>query len=64
MTDLIILESSLRIMSEAFDRFIGSCMDQSGEPKTPDRVALMKARAYLPPYCRNAYAPKAKGLSK
>jgi hypothetical protein len=41
-------------MSDAFDDFIGGCIE-NGKPKAPDIKALAKARAYLPPYCKNAY---------
>lgn len=53
--DKMILEEALRKLSSAFDRFIGECMDSEGSPKQPARKALMRARAYLPPYCDHAY---------
>lgn len=49
-----VLELSIRTMSDAFDDFIGGCIE-NGKPKAPDIKALAKARAYLPPYCKNAY---------
>lgn len=46
---------ALRKLSEAFDRFVGACMDANGKPKAPSPQELAKARGYLPPYCANAY---------
>jgi len=48
-------ELALRKLSEAFDRFVGACMDESGKSKAPSVQELAKARGYLPPYCQNAY---------
>lgn len=49
---------SLRKLSEAFDRFVGACMDEKGKPKAPSAGDLAKARGYLPPYCHNAYGKR------
>ena len=50
-----ILKLALIKLGEAFDDFIGECLDEDGKPKQPDYGALAKARAYLPPFCKNAY---------
>ena len=50
-----ILELSITNLSEAFDEFIGACLDESGNPRQPTIQALMKAKAYLPTYCRNSF---------
>ena len=52
-----ILMISLRKLSEEFDDFIGACMDDE-KPKIPDYKSLMRARGYLPPYCKYALAKK------
>ena len=49
-----ILLTALKIMGGKFDEFITSCMGEDGNPKAPSYKALMKARGYLPPYCKNA----------
>jgi hypothetical protein len=52
---------ALKCLTEAFDRFIGECMDENGKPKEPSRQALMKARACLPPSARHTLTkPKEK----
>jgi hypothetical protein len=48
-------ELALRKLSEAFDRFVGACMDEHGKPRAPTVQDLAKARGYLPPYCEHAY---------
>jgi hypothetical protein len=49
---------ALRKLSEAFDRFVGACLDESGNPRMPSQQDIAKARAYLPPYCKHAYTKK------
>lgn len=52
--DTQILEAAIREISLSFDRFIGECADSEGKQKAPDRGAVMRAKASLPPYCKNA----------
>ena len=56
--DMMMLEESLRFLSHALDNFVGACIDESGQAKAPDRAALMKARAMLPPACKHALTKK------
>lgn len=58
--DKMVLELSLRFMSEAFNDFVTECMSDEGEPKMPTKQALMKARGFLPPYCSQSYKRKVK----
>ena len=55
--DIYVLETALKKLSLAFDEFISECLD-GAKQKAPDYRAIMKARGYLPPYCKNAYAKK------
>lgn len=48
MSDIKILELSLKHLTDAFDRFLVSCMDEQGKPKAPQYKDLMRARGYLP----------------
>jgi hypothetical protein len=59
-TRLLQLQITLRIMSEALDSLVGACTDGEGEPKTPSKKELLRAKAYLPPYCKNAFPKKEK----
>ena len=52
--DEYILLKALQFLGEAFDRFIDDCIGVDG-PKAPSNKSLAKARAYLPPHCKNAY---------
>ena len=54
----IVLEIAIKKLSEAFDAFVGSCLDENGKTKTPDYRAIMMARGYLPPYCAHALSKK------
>jgi hypothetical protein len=56
--DVAVLELSIKKLSEAFDEFIGSCVDPDGKPKAPDKKELMRAKACLPKYCANALNKK------
>ena len=56
--DTKVLELALLKISEAFDEFVGACTDDRGQPKQPDINHLMKAKGYLPPYCKNAFSKK------
>ncbi len=56
-SDERILELSIKKLSEAFDRFIGECMED-GQAKQPTQSALMKARAYLPPDSTHSFSKK------
>lgn len=47
--DKQIIEIALQVMSTELDSLIAACMDESGNPKAPDRKALMRARSMLPP---------------
>lgn len=64
MNDGIIIELSLRKLSEAFDRLIGSCMSEDGKSKAPDYKALIRARGYLPPYCKYALTKKQRSKAR
>lgn len=44
---------TIRALSLELDSFVGACLDERGDPKAPDRKALMRARAALPKYCRH-----------
>jgi len=44
-----ILLIALKKMSEAFNEFIGECMNSDGTAKAPGIRAIIKARGYLPP---------------
>lgn len=52
--DITVLKLSLKKLSEQFDAFIGECIDHDNKPKTPTYKSLMRARGYLPSYCKNA----------
>jgi hypothetical protein len=45
----------LTTLSLAFDEFVAECVDSDGKPKAPSRRALMRAKASLPPYCKQAF---------
>lgn len=53
-----ILHTALRLMSLEFDRFINECITEDGKPKIPSYKAVMRARGYLPPYCKNSLSKK------
>ncbi len=54
------LERSLRALSNAFDELVTECSDRNWQPRQPGHRAIMKARGYLPPYCKNSYNKKMK----
>lgn len=56
--DIVILELTIKKLSEAFDEFVGSCLDENGKPKAPDYRAIMKARGCLPPYFEHALSKR------
>ena len=58
MSEDRMLEIAIRKLSEAFDNFIGSCLTDDEKPKMPDHRSLIKARGYLPPYCKHALSKK------
>ena len=51
--DITVLKLSVKKLSEQFDTFIGECIDQDNKPKAPTYKSLMRARGYLPSYCKN-----------
>ena len=52
--DAMVLEAAVQVVSKALNDLVSACMDEEGKPKAPDRKALMKARAMLPPRCDKA----------
>ena len=52
--DVQVLELAVAVVSRALDDFVGACTDADGKPRAPDRNAVMRARAMLPPACRHA----------
>lgn len=48
-----ILGIAIRKLTEAFDNFISSCMDEHGNPVQPNYRSLMRARSCLPNWCKN-----------
>lgn len=56
--DVTILKLSLKKITSAFDSFISECIDEHGNPITPSKGSLMKAKAYLPSTCTNAFKKK------
>ena len=59
LADLAVLETALSVVSKGFDNFVDACIDKTGASKAPERSAMMKARAMLPPSCKHACAKKA-----
>ena len=53
LTEAEINRHIIAVLTRTLDTFIGACMDSSGQPKAPDRQALMRARGYLPATCKN-----------
>lgn len=47
-----ILEIAIKHLSEQFDKFIAQCIDINGKPVAPTYKDIMRARGYLPPYCK------------
>lgn len=57
--DAQVLKAAVAVMSKALDDLVGACLEADGKPKAPDRGALMRARAMLPPACKHALSKKA-----
>ena len=55
MSEIEILEISLQKVSEAFDEFVNECTTEDGKPKQPSYQAIMKAKGFLPPYCKHSF---------
>lgn len=47
-----ILAIAIKHLSEKFDEFIAECVGTDGKPIAPSQKAIMRARGYLPPYCK------------
>lgn len=52
--DTKILELALSEMAKSFERFIDSCIDESGNPRLTSKSEIMKARACLPKHMKLA----------
>lgn len=48
--DRLVLKLALKRMSMVLDELIGECLSGG-----PDKGTIARLRAYLPPYCENAY---------
>ena len=48
-----IMEIALRVMAKALDELVSACLDAEGNPKTPEKRDLMRARSMLPVGCKN-----------
>jgi hypothetical protein len=53
--EALLMRHALAVVTRALDDLVGACMDEAGNPKAPDRRALMKARGYLPAKSSNAF---------
>jgi hypothetical protein len=53
--EIMILELSLKVITERLDMLVGACLDSDGKVKKPDTRDVMQARGYLPNYCKNAF---------
>lgn len=53
--DTLILELSIRILSNALNDLVACCLDERGTPKTPTIGEISRARGYLPEYCKMAF---------
>lgn len=51
MEDIDILKIAIERLSENFNKFIGACLDENGNAKTPTRQDIMSARGCLPHRC-------------
>lgn len=54
-SDIRVLEISIQELSEAFDNFVGSCLNDDGTSKAPAKGAVMQARGCLPPACKHTF---------
>lgn len=52
--DIQVLEAAIKVLSQALNDLVDACIGEDGKPKSPERGALMKARAMLPPACKHA----------
>jgi len=48
-----VLRTAIDLLNESLDAFIGACVDENGNPKAPDKRALMDARKMLPAQYRH-----------
>ena len=48
------MEIALRVMAKALDELVSACLDAEGNPKTPEKRDLMRARSMLPVGCENS----------
>jgi hypothetical protein len=55
MSNPLILEISLKKLTEEFDKFILECMDEDGKPKIPSYKALARARGCIPSHYESAH---------
>jgi hypothetical protein len=54
--DIEVLTLALHAVYRTLDALVGVCLDPStGNPRTPDRATLMKAKATLPESYANAF---------
>lgn len=51
-TEKYIFYLTIATITKSFDEFVGECMED-GEPKAPAKKSLMRARGYLPAWCKN-----------
>lgn len=49
---------ALDVVTDEFDAFVAACVGQDGQPKAPDKKALMRARSMLPPRCQMTLTKK------
>lgn len=57
-TDVQMLEAAVKVTGDALNDLLAACHGPDGEPKTPDKKEVMRARSMLPP--RYSYALKKK----
>jgi hypothetical protein len=53
--DADVLEAAVTVLTEGLNALVSACLDTAGRPKAPDRGALMRARALLPPKFPHAF---------
>jgi hypothetical protein len=51
--DTQLLEATVRMLTDDLDALVGACL-KDGQIVAPDRAALMRARAMLPPRCKHS----------
>ena len=59
--DVKVLEAAVTVLTRALDELVGACLGDDGKPKAPDRGALMRARAMLPPAYKHTLQKKLEG---